>query len=178
MAISARNFSNSASSSSSSGCLDLPLTMYKSPSQWIGQTKDRLRIDSRSPFAVAGNRLSRSATGTVPVLSICSSIASCSRSSNSAVNSSSSACSPMGLFVMAVAISSASCCCSRNLSLTVQCQTSSIYGKLKHCHIHHRVDLVHGEAIMHALHGTARLVHRVQRLLVDVGRFDRINLLL
>jgi hypothetical protein len=30
---------------------------------------------------------------------------------------------------------------------------------------------------VHTLHRSARLVHRAQRLLVDVGRFDRINLL-
>lgn len=62
----------------------------------------------RSPFAAVGSWLIRSPTGTVPVLSIRSSMFSCSRPSSSASSSSSSGCSPTGLFVIAWAISSLS----------------------------------------------------------------------
>lgn len=44
--------------------------------------------------------------------------------------------------------------------------------------VHHVVDLVHREAIVHALHGLAGLVHGIQGFLVNVGGLDRIDMLL
>ncbi len=39
--------------------------------------------------------------------------------------------------------------------------------------VHGLVDLVDGQAAVDLLHGRAGVLHRVQRLLVDVGRLDR-----
>ena len=60
---------------------------------------------------------SLSATGTVPVLSICSSSCSCCMASSSFSRSSSSMGSPIWLLVMALTISSLRAFCSRSLSL-------------------------------------------------------------
>ena len=68
------------------------------------------------PFPTAGN-LSTSPATVVPVLSMRSSIASCSMPSSSSSRSASSMGSPMWALVMAEAISSLSACCSRSSSL-------------------------------------------------------------
>jgi len=70
-----------------------------------------------SPLAAAGSRWMASDTGTVPVLSICSSRASCCICSSSSSRSASSMASPIWLLVMAETISSLSAFCSRSLSL-------------------------------------------------------------
>lgn len=44
--------------------------------------------------------------------------------------------------------------------------------------VHSLVDLVDREVAMNLRHGSARLLHRVQSLLVDICRFDRVDLLL
>lgn len=64
-----------------------------------------------------GNLETSPPTGTLPLLSILSSIASCSIPSNSSSNSVSSTGSPNGAFVIAEAISSPSACCSRSSSI-------------------------------------------------------------
>lgn len=117
MAISARSFSSSASSSSSSACFVLASTESIS---WLVVVCEKPTAGClRSLLPAAGNRL-RSATGTDPVLSMRSSMTSCSRPSSSASSSVSSGCSPRGLFVIACAISSLSWCCSRSWSLSCQ----------------------------------------------------------
>jgi hypothetical protein len=44
--------------------------------------------------------------------------------------------------------------------------------------VHDVVHLVDGQASMYLLHSRARILHRIQRLLVDVGCLDGVNLLL
>lgn len=94
IAISACSFRSSSSSSSSSAGRAVSL-----------------------PLPTVGNLSTSPATGSVPVLSMRSSIASCSRFSNSTSRSASSMGSPMWALVMAEAISSLSACCSRSSSL-------------------------------------------------------------
>lgn len=80
------------------------------------------RKDLHAPFGPLGKLFSESATGTVPVLSIFSSRASCSSLSRSACSSSSSTGSVRGIDVMALPISCVSSCCSRSCSLKTRCQ--------------------------------------------------------
>lgn len=71
-----------------------------------------------APVGPAGNRFdNESATGTLPVLNIFSSSASCSNLSKSACSSSSSIGSVIGIDVIALPISCVSSCCSRSCSL-------------------------------------------------------------
>lgn len=44
--------------------------------------------------------------------------------------------------------------------------------------VHGLVDLLDRQSTVNLLHGLAGLLHRLERLLVDVGRFDRVDLLL
>lgn len=76
------------------------------------------RRDVLAPVGPAGKRFDKeSTTGTVPVLSIFSSKASCSSLSKSACSSSSSIGSVIGIEVIALPISCVSSCCSRSCSL-------------------------------------------------------------
>ena len=78
----------------------------------------RKRRDILAPVGPAGKRFdNESAMGTVPVLNIFSSKASCSNLSKSACSSSSSIGSVIGIEVIALPISCVSSCCSRSCSL-------------------------------------------------------------
>lgn len=76
------------------------------------------------PFATVGSRWMESDTGTVPVLSICSSSCSCCMASNSSSSSSSSMGSPIWLLVMALTISSLSAFCSCSWALSIRVSTA------------------------------------------------------
>jgi hypothetical protein len=81
---------------------------------------------------------------------------------------------------MASLISSPMACCSRRSSLQ-DYQYRDRLEKNDACqgrNIHDVVHLVDGQASMYLLHSSARILHGIQRLLVDVGRLDRVNLLL
>ena len=126
IAISACNFRNSSSSSSSwTGAFVLPLTIQHRtthqhqihPSNILFTHRKVQGGYSRSPFAAFGILVNESATGTVPVFSIFSSKFSCSSAARSASSSSSSMGSVMGMEVMALPISWVSSCCSRSCSL-------------------------------------------------------------
>ena len=52
------------------------------------------------------------------------------------------------------------------------------YGKDKGSDVHSLVDLVDGEAAVYLLHGRAGILHRVQRLLIDIRRLYAVNLAL
>lgn len=93
--------------------------------------------------------------------------------------------SPIGLFVIALTISSLSAFCSRSSSLIVPHSVSESrlkihnFGTLdvennSHCLIH----LLRCELAVNLLHSLASLLHRQQGLVIDVGGFDRIDLCL
>lgn len=96
------------------GCL---ARHYRSHQYDSDKVVGRERLNLRSDFPASGNRSNWVLTGTGPVLSIRSSIASCSSPSNSCSSSSSSGCSPNGTWVIIWPISSLSWCCSRSWSL-------------------------------------------------------------
>lgn len=96
------------------GCLS---SHCRSVSTVLSMSRSAKGFDLRSDFPASGNRSSCELTGTGPVLSMRSSIASCSSPSNSCSSSSSSGCSPSGTLVIAAPISSLSWCCSRSMSL-------------------------------------------------------------
>jgi hypothetical protein len=145
----------------------------------------------RSPFTAAGNLWISSDTGTVPVFNILSSNCSCSISANSSSSSDSSIVSPSGVFVIAFAISSPSACCSLRSSLCVRqysvCNPISkskskdnTLGEkprgVKNVHgLIHNIDI---QLPMNLLHGLPSLLHRRQRLTIDIRRLDRVDLLL
>ena len=119
MAISACNFLNSSSSSSSSCFAGFCLTVRSLAIMLPTPTFSSSMVYVRSPFAAAGNLCISSPTGTVPVFNILLSNCSCSISANSSSSSLSSTCSPNGADVIAFAISSPRACCSRSSSLYI-----------------------------------------------------------
>lgn len=173
MAISACSFRSSSSSSSSSAFAGaLPLT-----DNYVSIVCVKIsRFNSLSPFETAGNLCISSDTGTVPVFSILSSSCSCSNSASSSSNSLSSIVSPIGAFVMALAISSPSACCSRSLSLP-GCQYIYPYIRDSHKYIHRLINLVDIEFPMYLLHGFASTLHRCKGFFIDIRRLDRVYLL-
>lgn len=141
-----------------------------------------------SPFAADG----RTDTGKGPVLSICSSMASCSIFSNSVSKSPSSIASPRGLLEIAVAISSAITCCSRIISLWAKKKISSaLIGTAGHASIyqgkveakrrmrytHCRIDFFRCKAIMDFSHSSTSFLHRSESLVIDIRSLNRVNVL-
>jgi hypothetical protein len=156
IAISACNFRSSSSSSSSS------------------TRAGALRVGFAT--GASGSLLTVSPTGTEPVSSIWFVSCSCWSSASSSSSSSSS----MALFVtpevMASEISSPIECCSRRRSLwgCVSGCVWTVRGESVHC----VVDLVDREAGVDLLHGRARALHGIERLLVDVRRLYAVDLVL
>jgi len=160
IAISACNLRSSSSSSSSSTRCVLPLT---------------------SVCGAWGNLPTVSLMGTFPVRSMSSSSFSCCSSASSSSSSSSSIPLVVTPEVMASLISSPIACCSRRSSLWWwRWVVSRVV--LRRCgeerdsaSVHDVVDLVDGQACVYLLHGRARVLHRIQCLLVDVCRLDAVD---
>lgn len=189
MAISACNFLNSSSSSSSSCLAGFFCLTVSSLASILSNSFSIFRVYVRSPFAAAGNLCISSPTGTVPVFNILLSNCSCSISANSSSSSLSSTCSPSGADVIAFAISSPRACCSRSSSLCFYQQTilksscpvyivATIDEGGDGEHVHSLVNLIDVELAVDLLHSLASLLHRKKSLAVDVCGFDTVDLLL
>ena len=83
---------------------------------------------------------------------------------------------------MASTISSLSAFCSRSFSLQKDNVVSQFPDSQKEgrngLDVHRLVDLLHREFAVYLLHGLAGLLHRLQRLAVDIRRLDGVYLLL